>query len=43
MIIDITGIELIPGNGRHLDENGKPIERCCDDCAYMLCCLDATI
>ena len=47
MIIDITGIELTPGNngkdclgnGHHFDENGKPIECCCDECDYLLCCL----
>ena len=47
MIIDITGIELTPGNngidckgnGKHLDENGNLIECCCDECDYMLCCL----
>ena len=48
MIIDITGIELTPGNGgkdckgngQHLDENGNPYECCCDECDYMLCCID---
>ena len=48
MIIDITGIELTPGNGgkdckgngQHLDENGNPYECCCDECDYMICCLD---
>ena len=46
MIIDVTGIELTPGNngedckgnGKHLDENGNLIECCCDECNYMLCC-----
>ena len=46
MIVDITGIELTPGNrgrdclgnGRHLDEQGNRIECCCDECNYMLCC-----
>ena len=48
MIIYITGIELTPGkggkdckgNGRHFDENGNPYECCCDECDYMLCCID---
>ncbi|MBQ2816196.1 MAG: hypothetical protein IJE65_05980 [Clostridia bacterium] len=47
MIIDVTGIELTPGNrgrdclgnGRHFDERGKRIECCCDECDYYLCCL----
>ncbi len=48
MVIDITGIELIPenngedckGNGNHFDENGKLIECCCDECDYLLCCTE---
>lgn len=48
MIIDITGIELIPGNngedcpgnGNHIDSSGMPIECCCDECDYFLCCLE---
>ncbi|MBQ8538961.1 MAG: hypothetical protein IJ433_04855 [Ruminococcus sp.] len=46
MIIDITGVQLTPGNngedckgnGKHLDENGILIECCCDECDYLLCC-----
>lgn len=46
MIIDITGIELTPGNGgrdcfgngEHYDKNGNLIECCCDECDYLLCC-----
>jgi len=46
MIIDITGIELTPGNlgedckgnGKHFDKQGNPIECCCDECNYLLCC-----
>ena len=46
MIIDCTGVILTPGNygndclgnGEHVDENGQPIECCCDECDYMLCC-----
>ncbi len=49
MIIDVTGIELIPGNkgkdcpgnGEHYDINGELIECCCDECDYMICCLDS--
>lgn len=46
MIIDVTGIELTPGNdgeyckgnGKHFDDNGNLIECCCDECNYLLCC-----
>ena len=46
MIIDVTGIQLTPGNGgkfclgngEHVDEYGKEIECCCDECGYMICC-----
>ena len=45
-IIDVTGIELTPGNhgdnckgnGTYFDENGEPIECCCDECNYMMLC-----
>lgn len=48
MIIDVTGIILVPGNdgidcpgnGEHFDENGNLIECCCDECSYLLCCTD---
>ena len=48
MIIDITGIKLIPGNfgrncpgnGKHRDIRGKLLECCCDECDYMLCCIN---
>lgn len=48
MIIDVTGIELTPGNcgrdclgsGLHYDENGCPMECCCDECDYMRCCME---
>lgn len=47
MIIDITGISLMPGNlgqdclgdGTHMDKNGKIIPCCCDACDYVQCCL----
>ena len=50
MIIDVTGITLTPGNfgkdckgnGKHYDEQGKLIERCCDECDYLLCCISPT-
>ena len=45
-IIDVTGIELTPGNGgkdckgngSHFDENGNLLECCCDECDYMMLC-----
>ena len=48
MLIDITGVELTPGNhgndclgnGEHFDKKGNPIECFCDECDYMLCCND---
>lgn len=40
MIIDITGIELIPGNnGIDCTGNGS-IQCCCYECEYMMCCLE---
>jgi len=50
MIIDVTGIELTPGNcgkdclgnGEHVDANGQEIECCCDECDYLLCCLEGS-
>ena len=43
MIIDVTGIILMPGNqGKDCPGNGAnpAIECCCDECDYMLCCFD---
>ncbi len=48
MIIDITGTILIPGNlgkncpgnGETKDKNGNIIECCCNECDYLMCCLD---
>lgn len=43
MILDITGTELIPGNcGINCSGNGLHPEYlcCCDECDYMLCCLE---
>ena len=43
MITDVTGIILIPGNqGENCPGNGAnpAIECCCDECDYMLCCLE---
>ncbi len=47
MIKDPTGIYLTPGNegkdclgnGEHFDEQGNPIQCCCDECDYTACCL----
>ena len=39
MIVDVTGVVLIPGNqGRDCPGNGNQpnIECCCDECDYML-------
>ncbi len=49
MIIDITGIELTPGNNRincrgngaYTDKDGILVECCCEECDYMLCCLES--
>ena len=46
MIIDVTGVELIPGNngadcpgnGKRTDADGRPIECCCEECDYFMCC-----
>ena len=43
MIIDITGTTLIPGNcGDNCPGNGTfaGIECCCNECDYMMCCLE---
>ena len=43
MIIDVTGTVLTPGNyGNDCLGNGEHegIECCCDECDYMLCCLE---
>ena len=45
MIVDVTGIELIPGNqGKDCPGNGRNpiIECCCNECDYFLCCMDET-
>ena len=40
MIMDGTGIELVPGNmGVDCPGNGEYGECCCDECDYMMCCL----
>jgi len=44
MIVDVTGIVLMPGNGGNdCSGNGSfaEIECCCDECDYMQCCIDA--
>ena len=48
MIRDVTGTKLTPGNlgrdcignGEHFDKNGNRIECCCDECAYLMCCIE---
>lgn len=48
MIMDASGIELkpgnggkdCPGNGKHTDPYGDIIECCCDECDYLMCCMD---
>ncbi len=48
VIIDVTGIRLTPGNngrdcagnGEHRDIFGNIIECCCDECDYLLCCME---
>ena len=43
MIIDITGVPLLPGNcGKDCPGNWKfaGIHCCCDACDYMMCCLE---
>lgn len=50
MIVDITGIVLVPGNGGAFcpgNGEGKDalenlIECCCDECDYLLCCTEET-
>ena len=38
-IIDVTGIELTPGNPTACLGNGeRGFECCCDECDYFLCC-----
>ena len=43
LIIDVTGTILLPGNqGKDCPGNGTNpgIECCCDECDYLLCCID---
>ena len=48
MLIDVTGIEITPGNGgrdclgngSHYNNEGKLIECCCNECDYMKCCIE---
>ncbi len=43
MIVDITGTILIPGNlGNDCPGNGikKRNVCCCDECGYMMCCME---
>lgn len=44
MIIDVSGTVLFPGNlGEDCPGNGEraDTECCCEECDYMLCCIDA--
>lgn len=49
MIMDVTGIELIPGcqgkhcpgNGIHRDSQGQLLECCCEECDYYMCCSES--
>ena len=46
--IDVTGIKLTPGNegkdcdgnGEHFDEDGYLIECCCDECDFLMMCME---
>ena len=43
MIVDVTGTILVPGNGgRNCPGNGEddPMNCCCDECDYMMCCFE---
>ena len=50
MIVDVTGVVLVPGNGgafcpgngKGKDALGNPIECCCDECDYLMCCTEKT-
>lgn len=43
MILDVTGVELFPGNGgKDCPGNGENGECCCDACDYLMCCFDQT-
>ncbi len=44
MIIDVTGIPLIPGNcGKDCPGSWEyaGLNCCCDECDYIMCCQDA--
>ncbi len=39
MIVDVSGVILLPGNGgADCPGNGETGVCCCDECDYMLCC-----
>ena len=48
MILDSSGLKLVPrnqgrncpGNGSALDSCGRLLECCCDECDYMMCCIE---
>ena len=44
MIIDVTGIVLVPGNeGRDCPGSWEQagLDCCCDECDYMFCCMES--
>ena len=44
MIVDVTGIILIPGNrGNECPGSWEyaGLDCCCDECDYMLCCMES--
>ena len=43
MIVDITGVILVPGDhGKDCPGNGMRVDItcCCNECDYFLCCID---
>ena len=41
MILDITGVILLPGNGgKDCPGNGRFGECCCDECDYLMACME---
>lgn len=47
-MIDKNNYKLTPGNkgkncicnGKHYDNDGKLITICCDECDYLMCCIE---
>ncbi len=48
MLLDVTGMRLVPGNGgrdcpgngESVDEQGRPVGCCCEECDYAVCCFE---